>query len=284
VTFAAPDALIELPGWQLVAGATQDEMKAWLDQRKAANHSVMWLDAAMVGDEPVFAAVAALDSRAKDWQGFVDLTRMQVTDVETITEERGLDASRYTVVSIGGFIKDNTLWGVALYRRGKSDGVAGVPTMFNAKLNLFMQPKGNVVRVVRPIPAASGELYCGLFSEGAIGAKSRYGLELSEANVVKKLQQEREAGAYPVSFVPYQTAGRDQFAVSFREDATKTPWELVRDLTASELKARADELTQKAMSPVSITVYPFGGQARYAGVWRQQPQTGAEAGSEPPSQ
>ena len=61
VSHAAPHGLIELPGWHLVTDATQEEMQGWLQERKYAKHSVQWLDVVKVRDQPVSAAIAALD-------------------------------------------------------------------------------------------------------------------------------------------------------------------------------------------------------------------------------
>jgi hypothetical protein len=58
--------------------------------------------------------------------------------------------------------------------------------------------------------------------------------------------------------------------VAVREDPTKAPWELVRDLTADQLKSQAPELATKGMYPVSINVDAHDGAVRYFVVWRKE--------------
>ncbi len=65
--YAKQSTLIEVAGWQILADATKDEMRKWLNDRKNEKHSVIWLDAVTVGDRPLFCAVAALDDRVGGW-------------------------------------------------------------------------------------------------------------------------------------------------------------------------------------------------------------------------
>jgi serine/threonine protein kinase len=275
--FSAP-GLIETPGWHLLTGASQDQMQAWLDERQKMNHSVLWLDVAMIGEKPVFAAVAALDNRADDWRAFLDLSDQEVNDYVALSKR--LDTTNYTVTSIGGYFEGKKLTGVALYHRGKSDGMAGVPNMFNAKMNLNQAVANDfVARVVRPVTTSSGQLFCGMFVEGAVNTRSRHGLELTEAELAKMLEVQREEGAYPVSFVPYEAKGQTRFAVTFREDEAITTWEVVRDMTTAQLKSKAAEFAKKNLRPASICVYPQNGEGRYAAVFCEESRQGPEGAS-----
>lgn len=270
-----PPGLIEIPGWHILTGASQQDMQTWLDERKMAKHSVQWLDAALVGENPMYAAIAALDERASDWHAFLDLTDREVNDVAELAKR--LDVSNYVVSSIGGYVQGKKLTGVGLYHRGKADGMAGVPSMLNAKANLTVAlANGYVVRVLRPVPITASQVYCGLYIESDLGTSSRHAFELSEAELTKMLEVQREEGAHPVSVVPYMLGGQQRFAAAFREDSTKAPWELVRDLTGGELKAKAAEFASKEMAPVSIIVTAKDKDGRYSVVWRKDMPQNAE--------
>jgi len=67
VEFPKEATYINQPGWETIVDASKDEMEKWLAERKAAKHSVVWLDSVLVGDKPLFAAVAALDDRRVAW-------------------------------------------------------------------------------------------------------------------------------------------------------------------------------------------------------------------------
>ncbi len=268
VAYPSQPTLIELPGWQLMTDATKDQMQSWLEERKQAKHSVVWLDAVMIGEQPVFAAVALLDQRASDWQAFLDLTSQEVNDVAALT--RRLDTTNYVVTSISGYVRDKALTGVALYHRGKADGMAGIPNWLNAERNLEAAARrGYVARAIRPVATTSGPLLCGLYVEGAINTSSRHAMALTEAQLTTFLREQRTQGAYAVSVVPYADAGKRHFAVTCRQDATDLPWEANHDLTADQLEGVAEKLTKKQLTPLSVIVYPHDGKVRYSTVWRK---------------
>jgi hypothetical protein len=276
VSHAAPHGLIELPGWHLVAGATQEEMQGWLEDRKYAKHSVQWLDVVKIRDQPVFAAIAALDDRAPDWQAFLDLNAQEVNDYRVIAKR--FDVFSYTLTSISAYTKGRILTGVALYHRGKSDLLmVGILNMLGAKANLAqVAEQGDVVRVLRPFTTSSGQLFCAMCSESAVNTPSRHDIELSEAELWKMLDIQRAQGAYPVSVVPYEVNNQLRFAATFREDPTRAPWELALGLPLSERKTKAMEFVNKGMIPVSVIVYPSGNETRFCVVWRRDSHRDAE--------
>ena len=67
VPFPEKSTLIEIAGWQIFTDAAKAEMQTWLDARRKAGHSVVFLDVYQVGDRPVFCGVAALDDRQPKW-------------------------------------------------------------------------------------------------------------------------------------------------------------------------------------------------------------------------
>jgi serine/threonine protein kinase len=275
VPYPEEPTLIELPGWQMLTDANQLQMQTWIDERKAEKQSLMWLDVVMIGEEPVFAAVAALDSRDPNWNAFLDLTALESNDVSELAKR--IPTTDLIVTSLGGFIKDKKLTGVALYRRGKANCIAGLADTFNGKRNVDAGvAQGYVVHLMRPVAAPGGPPYWGLYLESAIATPSRHDFELSEEELTDVLEAQRGAGACPVSVVPYELNGQRQFSATFRDDPQTRPWELVRDLTASELKAKAPELSKQGLTPLSITVYPHDGAVRYTSVWRKEKAEKAE--------
>ena len=96
-------------------------------------------------------------------------------------------------------------------------------------------------------------------------------MNLNEAELVSRLETQRDEGRRPVSVVAYPDQGELRFAVAFAEDPTKSAWEVHRDLTAADLKAKAAELAAKRFTPASLTACPWDGAVRYAVVWVKEP-------------
>jgi hypothetical protein len=274
VSFPAQQTLVEVSGWQLLTDATQEQMQKWLDEKKAAKQSVMWLDAVLIGDKAVFAAAAALDGRASDWRAFLDLTALEINDFQAFAKR--WDHTDYLATSISGFVQGNSLMGVALYHRGRNPAKQGILPLARAKQIMAEERKGGFApRLVRPFAMSDGRLQCALYLESFLTAASPHEIDLSEVGLLRALEKHREAEVYPAAVVPYESGGQRQFAAAFRDDPSKAPWELVRDVTAAELKTKASALAEKGMAPMSVIVYPHDGEVRYSVVWRK------EAGKEP---
>ena len=269
VTYPQQSMLIIVPGWQILSDATQEEMQAWLDERKAAKDSVMWVDVVLIEDRPVFAGIAAEDERLPDWKVFLDLTEKEATDVNELAKR--VDLSNFLAQSFSAYVRGKELTAAGVFSPGKTDAMVGVLNVINAKQNVATATeRGYVVRQIRPVTVASGQFMCALYLENELNTPSRHAFDLSEAELTSMLEQQRQEGAYPNSVVPYEKERQRQFAVAFREDPSKAPWELVRDVTAVELQAKAAEMVVNGMAPLSISVYPHDGQVRYAVVWRQE--------------
>jgi hypothetical protein len=263
--------LIEFPGGQIVAGISEPQMQSWLAEREFDRHSVQWLDATVVDGKPVFAGLAMLDDRAANWRALIDLTKEQANDVNVLIKERELDVGSYQITNLSGYVSEGKLTGLGLYHAGATKGISGVPDLLMAQLNISMFEKQRcAVRIARPIPGTGTELFCALYMQSGVLEKPVRDLQLSEEALNKMLEEQRVAGFYPTSVVPYEFGGENLFAAVFREDPQKKPWEHARDLTAAELQTKATEWAAKKMQPVSIIIYPVDGAARFSAVWRQE--------------
>jgi hypothetical protein len=138
-------------------------------------------------------------------------------------------------------------------------------------LQQFFPNRGFDVQLIRPFPAGNGQLWCALYGEARLSQKSVYGLNLDEAELVRQLEKHRGDGYRPGSVVAYPNEGVLRFAVTYREDTTKSAWDVYRDLTAADLKAIAVELAAKGLAPASVTACPWDGAVRYAVVWVNEP-------------
>ena len=272
VTFPAQPSLIELAGWQILTDANAAQVQAWLDERKAAKHSVLWLDSILVGDQPVFAAVAALDDRQSDWLAFTDLTEIEINDVAHPAKR--VDLANYLVKSVSGYVQSNEIKSVALFHHGRNAGGAavGVLPMTLAMTNITAGNRnGLVVRQLRPFPAGADQLRCAVYAEGEFGSKSKYGIDLDEADLTTRLTDSEREGFLPISVSGYPSEGQLQFAATFQENATKAAWEVHRNQTSAELATKSAELSASGFTPASVTAYPWDGAVRYCSVWVKEP-------------
>src|SRR5262249_31887627 len=160
----------------------------------------------------------------------------------------------------------------ALLLPGTTQAMIGAKPMMTAQEVLTRTGRqGYVVQLIRPFPVGDGQLWCGLYVEAHLGQKSVYGLHLNENELVRHLEKHRNGGSRRVSVVAYPNEDQLRFAVTYREDANKSAWEVHRDLTAADLKAKAAELGAKGLAPASVTASPWDGAVRYAVVWVKEP-------------
>jgi hypothetical protein len=267
VAFPKQPTLLEVPGYQMLTDATKEEMQKWLDDRKKNKHSVLWLDAVEVGDKPVFAAVAALDYRETEWLAFLDLTEAEINRAALMVANRRIEGP-LVMRSLSGLVRNKKVMAATLLYRGGTPCQFGAYPLGLAETHMRQSDqRGVCVRMIRPFPAGDGQLWCALYGEAHPGQESVYGLNLNETELVSQLEKHRNDGYRPVSVVAYPNQDELRYAVTYREDATKSAWEVHRDLTAADLKAKAAELRTKGLAPASVTAYPWDGAVRYVVVW-----------------
>ena len=265
--------LVELPGWQILTDATKDEMREWLDARKKDRHTVTWLDAVQVEDEPVFAGIAALDDRETRWVAFVDLTAAEINDVNLLSKR--LSIQDYLIRSISGYPMENDVASVALFHPGhRVGGAVGIMQFsFLSQNRSRIVQEGQVARLIRPFPAGGDQLLCAVYVESATRSQPLPDFDLSETELTDQLETYRNDGYRPVSVVAYENRGERRFTTTFELDPTKPTWELRRDMTADDLKSQSAELAEGGAAPASITAYPWDGSVRYAVVWVTGPSS-----------
>jgi len=272
VEFPKQATLIEIPGWQILTDATKAEMQQWLDDRKKDEHSVVWLDAVQVGETPVFAAAAALDDRATKWVAFLDLTEAEINNANLMIIDNRLKGVRHVCKSLSGFARTNKVMAAVLFYPGGTEGFIGVRPIGGFAPTLTQLDQRNaIVQIVRPFPVGSGQFWFGFYGAAHLGLKSVYGWNLNETELSDQLEKYRSDGYRPVSVVGYPNESQPRFAVTYQADATKSAWEVHRDLTAADLKSKAPELARRELAPASVTAYPWDGAVRYAAVWVKEP-------------
>jgi len=82
---------------------------------------------------------------------------------------------------------------------------------------------------------------------------------LTETELVDQLAAGGKEGYLPNSVAAYPTPGEIKFATVFRKNTTNAVWEVHRNLTAAELKAKAKALAERQFTPASVTACPWDG-------------------------
>ena len=113
VEYPKEPTLVEMPGWQILTDATRDQMQKWLDDRKKAKHSVVWLDSYPIGDKPVFCAVAALDDRTPDWGETLEMATSEFNPGKAVTKLADWKTNRF--VAISGYARGQDLYCALLW-------------------------------------------------------------------------------------------------------------------------------------------------------------------------
>jgi hypothetical protein len=104
-----------------------------------------------------------------------------------------------------------------------------------------------------------------------LGQESKYGVDLTESELLSRLAAGTKDGYLPISVVAYPTQDAILFALTFRKNTTNALWEVHRKLTASDLSAKAIEMAEKQFTPESVTAYAWDGAVHYCGVWIKEP-------------
>jgi serine/threonine protein kinase len=263
--------LVELPGWQILADATIVEMRQWLADRNNDRHSVVWLDSVLVGETPMYCAVAALDERATQWRAFLDLTEEEINDSAVLAVQR-LEGKQHTTASLSGFSLDGKLHATALFQRGTRQAIIGMLPMTRAETELKLHNQtAYVLRRIRPFPTDDGQLWCCLYGEALPGQESVYGVGLTSEELLMRAERQRKDGYRPLSVVAYPIEGELRFAATFGENAASTEWSIRLGETCAKLQTTANEMVDRGLRPASVTMCPWDGAVRYYSVWMNQP-------------
>jgi hypothetical protein len=283
VKYPEKATLIEMPGWEILADASRDEMQAWLDERKKAKHSVTWLDCYAVGDRPVFCAVAALDDRSTGWNVLLETP---ATDFNPNVLGKQFHPTRYRAASISGYGKElrphaAVLW-LPVTGKGGRWGIWPDDKEEEAERELAGSlTNGYVPRCLRPYTVAPGVLRYAQYDEESLGEKSLHAFALSPPALEGLLAKARTAGFRPGMIAGYIKDGLPTFAAVARPNPEKWEWQTDTTLTTPVLKAKAMALSAKGFHPVSVTAYPWDGAVRYCVVWVKEPPKQEEPPKKP---
>lgn len=270
VPFQAGPTRIETPGWEVLTGATKDQTQAWLDARKKAGHSVVWLDAVQIGDKPLFTAVAALDTRQPDWKAILDTP---ADDYGSGRFGQTVDARAEVPVALSGYADGKLLKAVSLWRKGRSPCMID-PTVTPEGIDILngkLRQVGGKVRVIRPYPLAGGDMTYGLFGVLAIGEEAAFLVDVREDRLRQFLKESQEAGERITSLAACPKDGRLLYTVVGGANPEKLAWKADTGLRIDQFRARAAELAADGYHPAQVTAYPWDGAVRYCVVWLKDP-------------
>jgi hypothetical protein len=258
---------ITQPGWETLIDASKSEMEKWLADRKKAKHSVLWLDAVKLGDQPVFTAIAALDDRQPDWKAFLDTP---ADDFGNGNMLNNITPKTDNPLAVSGYMDKGTVLTVSLWRKGFVQFFMDPEMSLNGlpkRLEEF-RPDGGVIRLLRPYAIGEVDTRAGFLVHRAIGQKADYLVDVGEESLNDFVKARQEAGDRITSLVvAYPKDDRLLFAVVGATNPEKLAWKLEHGLTADRFKARNTELATEGYHPSTITVCPWDGSVRYAVVW-----------------
>jgi hypothetical protein len=272
VEYPKQPTLIEVPGWQVLSNATQEQMQKWLDERKKARHSVVWLDAVQVGEKPLplYVAVAALDDRHPNWQAFLD----------TPADDFGKGKMAALIgprtdhpLAASGYLEGKDLRSVSLWRKGLLPHYFdpdSTPEGLKTADEQLRQGDG-VFRVIRPYPIPGGGTRSGIVGHRAFREQGAFLVDVPEERMRRFVQERREAGEWVTSLATYPKDGQLLCAVVGSSNLDKREWSVDYGLTVERFKARAAELAGEGYRPAQATLCPWDGAVRYYVVWVKEP-------------
>jgi hypothetical protein len=261
------------PGWETIVDASRAEIDKWLEQRKKARHSVVWLDSCQVGDRPVFSATAALDDREPNWIAMLDETPFGFGDgIGAIAKK--LNPNEYRVVSVSGYSEESQTRIVLLWVPGRTRWNIHPEEMPEEKCREFIKrfaAQGFVCRVLRPYPIFKNVLRYAIFLEVSTDA-CRHILaadakDLATFSAAARSSKERIAG-----LVAYPRENAVAFAAVTVPNVSGWEWETDTDLTALELPAKVGEAAKRSFHPTVVSAYAWDGAVRYCVVWVKEPK------------
>src|SRR5262249_22841121 len=193
-------ALIETRGWQIVTDASKEAMQAWLDERRKAKHSVTWMDAAQVGDQPVFSAVATTDDRAADWVAVLDTPVVPVA-----AAAKPFDRTTHHFVTVSGYVNDGELRATCLFHPVSSSwfAVPDVDRVTMDEVTATAKKRGHRYRSFRPYLDAQGVTLYAVVTDRAPDETGDLKFGMTLARFEQFAADERRAGRRLLSLTPY---------------------------------------------------------------------------------
>jgi hypothetical protein len=269
--FPKSKTLIEVPGWQILADATKDEMQNWLSDRKKDKHSVVWLDTTTVGGKPLFCAVAALDDREPKWTVLWDLPAEKVRDIMWL--RKTIDTEKNYMVAGSAYAVGEEIKAVLLWWPGARGWLLGA---MSNNTNLLTEERekggseGGSFRMLRPYQIGE-TIFWVVYMEFSATYKATNARPLTPEELTAYLEKAQKDGRMPLSVAGYTPDGTPAFAAVVGPNKDKRKWDVFHSLTATQFKVKAAEFAQKGFRPSCVTTYPFDGAVRYCVVWVEEP-------------
>jgi serine/threonine protein kinase len=275
VAYPEASTLIELPGWHVLADATQEEMQMWLDERKTARHSVLWLDATQVGDRSLFCAVAALDDRQPDWTAMLD---ERASDVQALDVLRlKINTETNWIASMSAYLRgEEDVRSVVLWQLGgKRWGISPNEVEGQLDSNIAdLRDKGISLRLLRPFSAGENRPRYAVYQEAVVRGSPTYRYGLSAEQLSQYLDEQRKNDFLPVTVSAVAHDNNLELTAVCEPNRSKLEWEVSHGLTAAELKTKAVDLAAQRFRPRCVTAYAWDGAVRYYVVWVKEPPPG----------
>ena len=271
VAFPEAPTIIAQPGWETIVGANKEIINAWLEARRAAKHSVTWLDVVLVGEVPLYSAVAALDARQPDWVAAIDLP---ADDFGKGRFPTGVSLATHYILSASGFATFGQPQCAILWAPGTRQ-YAIVPDATEPTLLAYQdeyRTKGAIDRLIRPYPVGGGETRTAWCAERKLGVQSISAHDLTASKLRQFLDEHEAVGDFITSFSAYPKDGKLLYAVVAATNPAKTESRLAHDLTVEQLQSRNSEFGDQGFRPDQITACPWDGAVRYAAIWVKDPQ------------
>jgi serine/threonine protein kinase len=272
VSYPDQPVRIELPKWMIFAGATRSEFEAWLEERTRDQHSVIWLDAAQVGDRPIFTGVALVESTGREWKALLDVTFEEANDVNALG--RRIDGMKFLVTSFSAFQENNVIHCAMLFTEGRKPGCA----MGLVRESLFslmiaqMSNSGLWHKLWRPLTAPALSLQMAVYAEPSANRDAHYGFDHDATQLASFLKSCQNDHYCPISVAAYPSNGYLKFVTTVDDVPTSDKWEADTNLTIEGLQQKASLMSEQGFQPVSVNSYGWDGNVLYTAVWRQVPK------------
>jgi hypothetical protein len=258
---------IEVSGCHVLADANRTEMKKWLAERKKSRHSVLWLDATVVADKPLYSAVAAADDRAVPWHAFLDV------GVENFAKQVAnlpLDHKVHQFASLSGFVQDDSARVAILFHPIGTRWFV-VPDVIRSDLDVLKKrtdKQGLSYRLFRPYAGIGGVMMVSVVTE-LRADRGQAAFDLTTEGLEKLVADARSSSEsrQPTAVAACVVDGALKFSAVTRLNRKKLEWSLDTGVTASDLRSKMADKVKNGFRPESLTAYGWDGAVRYCVVW-----------------
>jgi hypothetical protein len=266
VPYPKDKTLVTQDGYETLLDATKEQMQAWLDEKKKAKQSVLWLDVVEVAGKPLYSAVAALDDRQADW---VALLQTPAADFGDRAVFKQVPTEKYHPISLSGFSDGKRVLAAGLWHPGKMmffvspDGT--LPEL--AQLGPLIDPKSIIVRAFRPYPVPNGVRETVVARQAVGERKGNYAHDLSREQLEAFVAARRKDSEQVLQVAAYPNEGVLRYAAVGAANPDKLAWEVDTDIPTSGVQQKVADRARAGYRPASVTAYPWDGVVRYCVVW-----------------